>query len=92
MLHAGDGADFGQVIDANGILQVMARDARTGKEQSVEVKPSYGLSEDQVEAMIRDSFEKAEEAHAFVFEIVQKFGKPTFPIKIRRKQSEGEQR
>jgi Fe-S protein assembly chaperone HscA len=49
------------LIDANGILQVTARDARTGQEQSVEVKPSYGLSEDQVEAMIRESFEKAEE-------------------------------
>ncbi len=49
------------LIDANGILNVTARDARTGKEQTVEVKPSYGLSEDQVEAMIRDSFEHAEE-------------------------------
>jgi Fe-S protein assembly chaperone HscA len=49
------------LIDANGILSVTARDQRTGKEQSVEVKPSYGLSDDQVEAMILDSFEKAEE-------------------------------
>jgi Fe-S protein assembly chaperone HscA len=49
------------LIDANGILNVIARDARTGKEQSIEVKPSYGLSEEQVEAMIRESFEKAEE-------------------------------
>jgi molecular chaperone DnaK (HSP70) len=49
------------LIDANGILNVTARDARTGKEQTVEVKPSYGLSEDQVEAMIRESFDKAEE-------------------------------
>lgn len=49
------------LIDANGILSVTARDARTGKEQSVEVKPSYGLSEEQVEAMIRESFERAEE-------------------------------
>ncbi|HJY06877.1 MAG TPA: Hsp70 family protein, partial [Bryobacteraceae bacterium] len=49
------------LIDANGILQVTARDARTGKEQSVEVKPSYGLTEDQVEAMIIESFEKAEQ-------------------------------
>ena len=49
------------LIDANGILQVTAKDARTGKEHSVEVKPSYGLSEDQVEAMIQESFEKAEE-------------------------------
>src|ERR1043166_8046571 len=40
------------LIDANGILNVTARDARTDKEQSVEVKPSYGLTEDQVEAMI----------------------------------------
>jgi Fe-S protein assembly chaperone HscA len=49
------------LIDANGILNVTARDLRTGKEQSVDVKPSYGLTEEEVEAMIRDSFEKAEE-------------------------------
>jgi Fe-S protein assembly chaperone HscA len=49
------------LIDANGILNVTARDQRTGKEQSVDVKPSYGLSDDQVEAMILESFEKAEE-------------------------------
>jgi molecular chaperone DnaK len=49
------------LIDANGILNVTARDARTGKEQTVEVKPSYGLTEEQVEAMIQESFEKAEE-------------------------------
>jgi Fe-S protein assembly chaperone HscA len=49
------------LIDANGILNVMARDARTGVEQSVDVKPSYGLTDEQVEAMIRESFDKAEE-------------------------------
>jgi molecular chaperone DnaK len=49
------------LIDANGILNVTARDARTGTEQTVEVKPSYGLSEEQVAAMIEESFEKAEE-------------------------------
>lgn len=49
------------LIDANGILNVTARDLRTGKEQSVEVKPSYGLTDEQVETMIRESFEKAEE-------------------------------
>jgi len=49
------------LIDANGILNVTARDARTGQEQTVEVKPSYGLNEEQVEAMIRESFERAEE-------------------------------
>jgi Fe-S protein assembly chaperone HscA len=49
------------MIDANGILNVSARDLRSGKEQSVEVKPSYGLTDEQVEAMIRESFETAEE-------------------------------
>jgi molecular chaperone DnaK len=49
------------LIDANGILNVTARDARTGKEQSVEVKPTYGLTDEQVEAMIAESFEKAGE-------------------------------
>ena len=49
------------LIDANGILNVTARDARTGIEQSVEVKPSYGLSEEQVEAMIKESYDKAQE-------------------------------
>jgi molecular chaperone DnaK (HSP70) len=49
------------MIDANGILNVTARDERTGKEQSVEVKPSYGLTDEQVEAMIVESIEKAED-------------------------------
>ncbi|MBX5495328.1 MAG: Fe-S protein assembly chaperone HscA [Bryobacteraceae bacterium] len=49
------------LIDANGILNVSARDLRTGKEQSVDVKPSYGLTDEQVEAMILESYEKAEE-------------------------------
>ena len=49
------------LIDANGILNVTARDLRTGREQSVDVKPSYGLTDEQVEAMIRESFEKAED-------------------------------
>src|SRR5579863_8944816 len=49
------------LIDANGILNVTARDVRTGKEHSVDVKPSYGLSDDQVEAMILESFDKAQD-------------------------------
>jgi len=48
------------LIDANGILNVIARDARTGKEHAVEVKPSYGLTEEQVEGMIRESLDNAE--------------------------------
>ncbi len=46
------------LIDANGILNVTARDARTGTEHSIEVKPSYGLSEEQVEAMILESIDR----------------------------------
>lgn len=49
------------LIDANGILTVSARDLRTGQEQSVEVKPSYGLTDEQIEQMLLDSFEFAEE-------------------------------
>jgi molecular chaperone DnaK (HSP70) len=48
------------LIDANGILNVTARDMRTGKEQNLEVKPSYGLTDQQVEAMIQESMEMAE--------------------------------
>ena len=48
------------LIDANGILNVTARDARTGRQQSVEVKPTYGLSDQQVEAMIAESIDFAE--------------------------------
>lgn len=49
------------LIDANGILTVSARDQRTNQEQSIEVKPSYGLTDDQIEKMLLDSFEFAEE-------------------------------
>lgn len=49
------------LIDANGILNVTARDLRTGLEQSMDVKPSYGLTDEQVEGMIMESIEKAEE-------------------------------
>ena len=48
-------------IDANGILSVTARELRTDVEQSIEVKPSYGLTDEQVEQMLLDSFEHAEE-------------------------------
>jgi Fe-S protein assembly chaperone HscA len=49
------------LIDANGILHVTARDIRTGEAQSVQVKPSHGLTDDEVEVMIRDSFQFAAE-------------------------------
>jgi len=46
-------------IDANGILSVGARELRTGIEQAIEVKPSYGLTDHEVERMLLDSFEHA---------------------------------
>jgi molecular chaperone DnaK (HSP70) len=48
------------LIDANGILQVQAREQRTGKAASIEVKPTYGLSEADVERMVEESFTYAE--------------------------------
>ena len=48
------------LIDANGILQVSAREQRSGKEAQVEVKPTYGLTDEQVESMILESFDMAE--------------------------------
>jgi len=49
------------LIDANGILHVTAREQRSGKEAEIEVQPSYGLTDEQVESMILDSFDQAEE-------------------------------
>jgi len=49
------------LIDANGILQVRSKELRTGKAASIEVKPTYGLSEAQVTQMVEDSFTYAEE-------------------------------
>src|SRR5207247_2825048 len=48
------------LIDANGILQVTAREQRTDKAASIEVRPTYGLSEADVERMVEESFEYAE--------------------------------
>jgi molecular chaperone DnaK (HSP70) len=48
-------------IDANGILQVHAKELRTGKEASIEVRPTYGLTEAEVARMVEESFEHAEE-------------------------------
>jgi molecular chaperone DnaK len=48
------------LIDANGILQVTATEQRTGKASAIEVKPTYGLSEADVERMVEESFTFAE--------------------------------
>jgi Fe-S protein assembly chaperone HscA len=49
------------LIDANGILHVSAREQRSGKEAEIEVKPTYGLTDEQVETMILESFDYAED-------------------------------
>ena len=49
------------LIDADGLLKVMAKELTTGNEASVEVVPSYGLSDEEVEQMLLDSFEHAED-------------------------------
>jgi Fe-S protein assembly chaperone HscA len=49
------------LIDANGILHVSAREQRSGKEAEIEVRPTYGLTDEQVESMILQSFDYAEE-------------------------------
>ena len=49
------------LIDANGILQVSAREQRSGKEAQIEVQPSYGLTDEQVENMLLESYDNAEE-------------------------------
>jgi molecular chaperone DnaK len=48
------------LIDASGILQVAAKDLRTGEQQSMEVQPSYGLNDTEIERMLEESIEFAE--------------------------------
>src|SRR5271170_3679971 len=49
------------LIDANGILQVGAKDVRTGTEHTIEVQPSYGLNDNDIERMLEESIEYAEQ-------------------------------
>ncbi len=49
------------LIDANGILNVTARDERTGREHSVDVKPSYGLTDDEIEKMLEEAIDLGEQ-------------------------------
>ena len=48
------------LIDANGILQVGAKDLRTGEQHSIEVQPSYGIDDSEIERMLEESIEYAE--------------------------------
>jgi molecular chaperone DnaK len=49
------------LIDANGILRVSAREQRSGQEAEIDVQPSYGLTDEQVENMLLESYDNAEE-------------------------------
>ncbi|MGH7812515.1 MAG: molecular chaperone DnaK [Candidatus Binataceae bacterium] len=49
------------LIDANGILNVSARDERTGREHSVDVKPSYGLNDEEIERMLEEAIDLGEQ-------------------------------
>jgi molecular chaperone DnaK (HSP70) len=52
------------LIDANGILQVAAKDMRTGEGHSIEVQPSYGINDSEIERMLEESIEYAEQDFA----------------------------
>jgi Fe-S protein assembly chaperone HscA len=52
------------LIDANGILQVAAKDLRTGEQHTIEVQPSYGLNDADIERMLEESIEYAEQDFA----------------------------
>jgi molecular chaperone DnaK len=52
------------LIDANGILQVAAKDMRSGEQHSIEVQPSYGINDTEIERMLEESIEYAEQDFA----------------------------
>ncbi len=92
-------------IDANGILSVNATELRTGIEQAIEVKPSYGLTDEEVERMLLDSFEHAEadfaarlliearnEAESVIAATEKTLRAPEFPEIARTELGEGEQK
>ena len=92
-------------IDANGILSVTASELRTNVEQTIEVKPSYGLTDDQVEQMLIDSFENAEadfaarmlidarnEAESVITATEKTLRAPEFPAVAAEDLKDGEQR
>ena len=92
-------------IDANGILSVTATELRTSIEQTIEVKPSYGLTDEQVERMLLDSFEHAEadfaarllidaknEAESVVNATEKTFRSPDFADVARTELAPGEQK
>ena len=92
-------------IDANGILSVRATELRTGIEQTIEVTPSYGLTDEEVERMLLESFEHAEadfaarlliearnEAEAVVLATEKSLRTPRFAEIAKSELAPGEQR
>jgi len=92
-------------IDANGILSVTASELRTNVEQTIEVKQSYGLTDDQVEQMLIDSFEHAEadfaarmliearnEAESVITATEKTLRSPEFPAVAAEELASGEQK
>ena len=89
------------LIDANGILHVSALESRSGKQAEVEVKPTYGLTDEQVESMILESFDYAEqdiqqrqlieagnEADAILAAVAKAPGNPAWAELTERERSE----
>ncbi|RUO32186.1 molecular chaperone DnaK [Aliidiomarina sedimenti] len=74
-------------IDADGILNVSAKDKDTGKEQKITIKASSGLNEDEVEKMVRDAEAHAEEDKKFE-EMVQVRNQADGLVHATRKQME----
>src|ERR1700682_4481592 len=56
--------EVGFLIDANGILQVAAKDTRTGEQRTIEMQPSYGINDTEIERMLEESIEYAEQDFA----------------------------
>ena len=92
-------------IDANGILSVTASELRTNVEPTIEVKPSYGLTDEQVEQMLIDSFEHAEadfaarmliearnEAESVIIATEKTLRSPEFPSIAAEELTEAEQK
>ena len=74
-------------IDADGILHVTAKDKNTGKEQKITIKASSGLSDDEVEQMVRDAEANADEDAKFE-ELVQARNQGDGLVHATRKQVE----
>jgi Fe-S protein assembly chaperone HscA len=77
------------LIDANGILQVTARETRTDKAASIEVRPTYGLTEADVERMVDESFEHAEADVAARMLIEVRNEADTVMVHVRRALGQG---